>query len=327
MNRVTEFLNELQRQEQEAPDDDPTGRTVAEAIDLEGLEAEATVTELLARHLVTALDVPKRVGDEPLDRPLKLTHGGLHAVEMAPDEAGDPSSRFLQSLDQHLTSQSQTRISAVAIARATRTSADDASRIIAELEGLGLIKAYNTKRLAGGQLAALLEMTDEGKHAVNETRSQKVGSRPGDPLPDAYATRDLPVLVEAARILDSEAGMYGCRLSELVAATGLPERHVELALRALEADRLLEVHWMHPREASRVSGLTGDARRAVKLWPTPESALDRMIAALQTIADNTDEDEDTRGRARTILDSFKGAGREVAIAVVGAAISGQIPGV
>ena len=50
-----------------------------------------------------------------------------------------------------------------------------------------------------------------------------------------------------------------------------------------------------------------------------------MITALEAIADNTD-DEDTRTRARKILDSLTGAGKTIGISVATAALTGQIPG-
>ncbi|CUR59652.1 hypothetical protein NOCA1190018 [metagenome] len=72
--------------------------------------------------------------------------------------------------------------------------------------------------------------------------------------------------------------------------------------------------------------LSERALRETELWPTAESGLDRMIRALEAIAENTREDEDTRTRARRLLESLRGAGREVGISVVTAALTGQIPG-
>ena len=52
-----------------------------------------------------------------------------------------------------------------------------------------------------------------------------------------------------------------------------------------------------------------------------------MIAALEAIADNTDEDEDThRARARKALDALTGAGKHIGLAVATAYATGQIPG-
>lgn len=52
-----------------------------------------------------------------------------------------------------------------------------------------------------------------------------------------------------------------------------------------------------------------------------------MIAALEAIAENTDVDDDTRGRARKILEGVTGAGRQIGISVAAAVITGQLPGV
>jgi hypothetical protein len=74
-----------------------------------------------------------------------------------------------------------------------------------------------------------------------------------------------------------------------------------------------------------VSRVSGDARRLVGSWPTPETALDRMIEALEAIAANIATDEDTRSRARKLLDGFQSAGRDVASAAARAAITSHIP--
>ena len=71
--------------------------------------------------------------------------------------------------------------------------------------------------------------------------------------------------------------------------------------------------------------VSGEALRQVGMWPTAETAFDRMITALQAIAVNT-EDDDTRTRARKILDGLTCAGKSIGLSVATAAITGQIPG-
>lgn len=68
---------------------------------------------------------------------------------------------------------------------------------------------------------------------------------------------------------------------------------------------------------------TEKGRRAVGLWPT---ALDRIVAQLEAIANDAQEDDDTRSRARRILDGFTGAGREIGLAVAAAVLTGQVTG-
>lgn len=51
-----------------------------------------------------------------------------------------------------------------------------------------------------------------------------------------------------------------------------------------------------------------------------------MIAALEAIAESTDEDEDTRTRARRVLDGMLAGGKTIGLGVATAAITGQLPG-
>lgn len=145
-------------------------------------------------------------------------------------------------------------------------------------------------------------------------------------MSDQWSSRDLPVLDAAVRGVDTDVAGGGIRLHEIASRTRLSEDEVFLALRALASDDLVEVHWMSPRRAVRVIDVSGDARRVVGVWPTPEIALQRMIRALEAIVENTETDEDTRSRARKILEGIAGAGRQLGIGVAAAAIGGQIPG-
>lgn len=146
-----------------------------------------------------------------------------------------------------------------------------------------------------------------------------------EPLPDAWVSRDLPVLREAARIVDADANFAGARFHEVAEATGLHVDDVLLAARALESAGLVELRLVMPAKAGRFVRISAEARRDVGLWPSPETGLDRMIAALEAIAENTDDD-DTRTRARKILDALTGAGKTIGLSVAAAAITGQIPG-
>ena len=69
--------------------------------------------------------------------------------------------------------------------------------------------------------------------------------------------------------------------------------------------------------------VTEKALYAVEAWPSPETALDRMIRALDAIADNTD-DEDTRSNARRTADWLRRSVNTVGLSVAGAVISGQL---
>jgi hypothetical protein len=142
-----------------------------------------------------------------------------------------------------------------------------------------------------------------------------------EPLSDTWHSRDLPVLRELARICDERPG--GASSHDLSRATDLGIDQVGNALRALESGGYVTVTWVR-QGIGRATGVSAEARRLVGLWPTPETALERMVAALEAIADNAD-DEDTRTRARKILEGLTGAGRQIGIGVATAVVTGQIP--
>jgi hypothetical protein len=137
--------------------------------------------------------------------------------------------------------------------------------------------------------------------------------------PDVWASRDLPVLVEITRRLDGTRDALSAH--QLVDSTRLPEADVDKAIRNLARGKyiVLDGPW-NPT----VIDITERALREAKLWPTPETALDRMIAALEHIADNTDEDPDTRSWARRTIDVMKSAGGRIGIGVATAVITGGI---
>lgn len=144
-------------------------------------------------------------------------------------------------------------------------------------------------------------------------------------LDDTWNPRDFPVLREAARLLEVAEIGVGVRLDEIAAATGLDRDQTYRSVRALENAGLLELHGVMPAARSRVIRISADARRLVGLWPSPETALDRMLATLQEIEQNTD-DADTRSRARKVLDSLTGAGRQLGIEVAAAVVTRQVSG-
>jgi hypothetical protein len=147
------------------------------------------------------------------------------------------------------------------------------------------------------------------------------------PLSDTWASRDLPVLREYARLLDEDVFMPGP--SEVAPRLDVNEDVVLRAYKNLErGGYVIPIPDSARRSGDEgcISDITGDALRVIGTWPTPESALDRMIDALEEIAENTNADEDTRTRARRILEGLAGAGRTIGVTVAAAAITGQIPG-
>jgi len=204
---------------------------------------------------------------------------------------------------------------------------DRASRVLEALAGNGLVTTSPAQRRMGDtHLDDWVSITSEGKAVVAAaSRAPESSSTSGAPQ-DRWDRIDMPVLRELSRAAETDDGVL--LVDEAADKLGLRYRDVRGSVDILKRTGFIDVHFSHDSggEYSFIR-LSEKALRATGLWPTPESALDRMIAALEAIAANTDEDEDNRGRARKILDGVGGAGRQVGISVMAAAISGQIPGV
>lgn len=145
-----------------------------------------------------------------------------------------------------------------------------------------------------------------------------------DPLPDTWHSRDLPVLREVVRLCD-ERPMAFIEIAEVMSATGLSEIEVTRAGVALQSAGLVKTLSDMTQVVSDFREPSARARQLAGAWPTPESALNRMIAALETIASNTD-DEDDRTKAQRLAAWLRGSASTVGLSVATAAITGQLPG-
>lgn len=149
-------------------------------------------------------------------------------------------------------------------------------------------------------------------------------------LTDTWNSRDLPVLVAISSLSDE---LEGVDPDGVAVSLGLSSGEVLAAIQALVHGGLLH------EDPSKVGLNAGgeifytmpgwlipsaEGRRAVGLWPSEETALDRMVEQLKAIANDTGADETTRSRAKRILDTLLDGGRDLGIAVAAAVITGQI---
>lgn len=146
-----------------------------------------------------------------------------------------------------------------------------------------------------------------------------------EPLPDTWHNRDLPVLREVVTRIDAQTRAK-LPFKELTAALDFDDDTTSRALAALERDDLVTLKWDIRGDWARIQSIddvSADAYRQVGAWPTPDTAADRLIAALEHLAATTDND-DERTRVRKILDGFAGSGRQIAVGVGTAIITGQV---
>jgi hypothetical protein len=140
--------------------------------------------------------------------------------------------------------------------------------------------------------------------------------------PDRWAAQDHAVLVDATRRIEERGHMVA--IAEVAHALQLDIEDVMRSARNLNRGEYVTVIGGWGGAVTHFQDVTKKGLHETGLWPTPESALDRMIAALEAIADHTD-DEDTRTRARKILDGMTGAGRHIGLAAAIAVVTGQLP--
>lgn len=135
-------------------------------------------------------------------------------------------------------------------------------------------------------------------------------------MDDTWTNRELPVLqVVVAAFEDPDR--HALHILELIKLCGLPERDVQLAVRALWEARFIQA----PRPPDQVTypinitAVTERARRAVGQWPTPENLVARLVEGFNAAADQ--EIEPTRKkRLREAAGLLGGTAKDVATEVI-----------
>jgi hypothetical protein len=129
-------------------------------------------------------------------------------------------------------------------------------------------------------------------------------------LDDVWTTRDLPILLELARRLDG----------------GIDDRQAAVAAAALEDAGYIDgVHVEEMRGPLIATHVTEKARREVGLWPSAETGVDRLVAALDVLAEQA-EDEEERTRWQRFREHVTRNGAQVGWSLVTAVLTGQLPG-
>lgn len=136
-------------------------------------------------------------------------------------------------------------------------------------------------------------------------------------MEDTWASRDLPVLDAAVRLLEDTPDI---EVADIAARTGFDAETVARALEALEGEYVAELHrMMGDKSGWFISRITPAARRVVGQWPTPESLVDQLAAAFAAAADK-ESDAEQKGRLRQVAGFLGSAGRDVAVGVITAVV-------
>lgn len=144
-------------------------------------------------------------------------------------------------------------------------------------------------------------------------------------MPDTWESRDLPVLKAVVELY--EEGGRGPKVSAIEARTGFDHDTVQRALRALYTEPYFE-----EGKGAWGAGLlmvgkpTSAALRVAGQWPTPETQLERLVAALEAAAADDARPEQERSRFKQAAFWLGGAASQVAIGALGGAGGNLING-
>lgn len=148
-------------------------------------------------------------------------------------------------------------------------------------------------------------------------------------MEDTWANRDLPVLEAIVGLCDETPGdwVLAQRIDE---RTNMSHAEVQQALFALSREH---PPYFEPLDDSDFEGASiggvrnpsGHARRTVGSWPSPEALADRLVVAMNRAADE-EEDEERKGWLKKTAGFLGGAGRDLAVDVMGSAIRKQMSG-
>ncbi|MFV8050377.1 hypothetical protein [Mycobacterium sp. 48b] len=138
-------------------------------------------------------------------------------------------------------------------------------------------------------------------------------------MPVTWESRDLPVLKAAVELYEENGEPP--RPSEIEASTGFDEETVQRALRALYTEPYFE-EGQGTGSSSDILWVgkpTSAALRVAGQWPTPESQVERLIAAFQAAAADESRPDEERSRAKQVGLWLTGALSQVAIGALGGA--------
>lgn len=145
-------------------------------------------------------------------------------------------------------------------------------------------------------------------------------------IESTWATRELPILVEAYRRFEAEvnrAPNIG-QLEEIRQALGLSAQDFVAGLEALVGAEppYIDVEtasgWSQERAGGGyVSAVSERARRELGAWPSPDNVVEQLVEALSHAAENEPEGE-RKGRLRNAADVLSGMARDIAVSVIAA---------
>jgi hypothetical protein len=139
---------------------------------------------------------------------------------------------------------------------------------------------------------------------------------------ETWTSRDLPVLKAVVELYEATSSSRS-PVTAVQKATGFDAGKVEQALKVLHTQPYLH-GGMKGRGAGglvyRTAGApTAEGLRAAGAWPTPESQIERVLAALTSAAEDPTRPAEERSKLKQLALGFSGAAYQIALNALGGA--------
>lgn len=142
-----------------------------------------------------------------------------------------------------------------------------------------------------------------------------------EPVPSTWSWREEPVLRTVVRLYDETLSPIA--IGEVEAELpDLSHDDIQRGAHALATAGYFDTMGAHGLRVLRIGAVSERARRESGQWPAAE-ATDRLLDALREAAESGTTEE-VRSRARRAFDALSGAGRDIAVGVTTAVLTGQV---
>lgn len=139
---------------------------------------------------------------------------------------------------------------------------------------------------------------------------------------ETWTGRDLPVLKAVVELFEANSSGR-TPVSAVQQATGFDAGTVEKALKVLHTQPYVKGGMKKKMPGGFVYATTGaptaEGLRAAGAWPTPESQLERLLAALTSAAEDETRPEEERSKLKQLALGFRGAAYQIALNALGGA--------
>lgn len=137
---------------------------------------------------------------------------------------------------------------------------------------------------------------------------------------ETWASRDLPVLRAAVQIYEN-GERPNIRVSDIERMLEFDKATIQRALKALHSEPFFKAEGSVEGQTgfAFIGAPTGQALRIAGQWPTPENMVERLIAALEAVAEDDTRDEPERSKAKQAALWLGDALSKIAIGALGGA--------